>query len=325
MAFTFGTTPTFSIEGQSNPAGLIAALGGSGSNQVSPPAQVVVDLPAGYAASATPPGTPVGLALLDSESGTGETSSATIVATSVVAADPATYTSDPAAQACGAGTPTAVWTLNTTIVGLDYTLPIFVGRPAGNPQGLELRFCPPPLTGPDGKPLETPPVPLSTLLVLLTPLAQPTAAGSYTSSVFITPEGPTGAPNPQATAETRFLRTVPHTLTAKGRYDRKTHDAVVTGRVTNLGKPQARALVEYATASVSSTGTIVQVATNEKHVRATAAGTYTIRAKITKATLVAVDAAGSTGPCQGPSTAPRGCVSETVEGTAQHVVRVVPR
>ncbi len=130
----------------------------------------------------------MGLALLDSESGSGEESSGTIVIATIVADDPAKYASDPAAQVCAPGTPTALWTVSTTIVGLHYTLPIFVEHPASNPQGLELRFCPPPMTGPDGKPLTTPPVPLSTLLLQLTPLSEPTAPGSYTSSAYVTPE-----------------------------------------------------------------------------------------------------------------------------------------
>jgi hypothetical protein len=322
---TFGTTPTFSVESATNPNGLLSVLVGSGSGPTSPPAQVVVDLPTGYTAAPQAPGATVGLALFESIAGSTEASSATILTAPVVAADPARYASDPAAQACAGGTPDVVWTMSTTIVGLAYSLPIFVGHPAANPQGLELRFCPPPLTGPDGKPLATPPVPISTLLLILTPLSQPTAPGSYTSNAFVTPEDATGAPNPQATVETRFLRTIPHTLTAKGHYDKKTHDAIVTGRVTNLGKPQARALVEYVTATQSSSGAIVSISDTTKHVRATAAGTYTIRTRISKTTLFLVDAAGSTGACQGASTAPHGCVSETVEGTAQHLVRVVPR
>ena len=325
LAFTFGATPTFSISSATNPNGILSVLVGSGSSAPSPPTQVVVDLPTGYTVAPTSPGSVAGLALFESTSGSGETTSATILTAPVVAADPARYATDPAAQACAGGTPSAVWTMSTTIVGLAYSLPIFVGHPASNPQGVELRFCPPPLTGPDGKPLATPPVPISTLLLVLTPLTQPTAPGSYTSSAFVTPEDSSGAPNPQATVETRFLRTVPHTLTAKGRYDKKTHDAIVTGRVTDLGKPQAGALVEYSTATQSSSGAIVQISDTTKHVRTTAAGTYTIRKRISKTTLFLVDAAGSTGPCQGPSTAPRGCVSETVEGTAEHLARVVPR
>ncbi len=93
----------------------------------------------------------------------------------------------------------------------------------------------------------------------------------------------------------------------------------------NLGKPQAKALVEYSTATQSSTGAVNISTGTTKHVRTTATGTYTIRMRISRTTLFLVDAAGSTGACQGASTAPHGCVSETVEGTAQHLVRVVPR
>jgi hypothetical protein len=266
------------------------------------------------------PGATAGLGIVESVSGSGETTSATIATAVITAADPSQYASDP----CAGGTPTAVWTLSTSIVGLGYTLPIFVGHPASDPQAVELRLCPPPLTGPDGKPLATPPVPLAALVLILEPLKQPTASGSYTSHAYFTPAGPTGAPNPQATTESRFLRVVPHTITVKGRYDKKSHHAVLTGRVTELGKPQPRAVVEYSTVTSSSSGTITIVTTSSANrVRASANGTFTIRTRVTRTTLFLVDVAATTGPCQGPSTAPGGCLSETTEGTASRTVRVV--
>jgi len=311
------------VEGVNGGADVLASALATGNGTGTPPAQVVVDLPSGYTAAPTAPGTTVGLALLASTSSSGQgNTSATIVSAELTADDPARYASDAAAQACAPGTPVAVWKLTTTIVGLSYTLPVFVEHPASNPEGLELRFCPPPLTGSDGKPLATPPVPLSGALFLLFPLQQPTAPGSYTSSAFFTSAGPSGAPDPTTTAETRFLRTVPHILTAKGRYDKKTRDAVVTGRVTELGQPQSGAVVEYAAVSASSSGSIV-VGAAVKRVRASATGTFTIRTRISKTTTFLLDVANTVGPCQAPSTAPRGCLSETVEGTGEKDVRVV--
>jgi hypothetical protein len=161
-------------------------------------------------------------------------------------------------------------------------------------------------------------------LFLLFPLQEPTAPGSYTSSALLTAAGPSGAPDPTTTAEARFLRTVPHILTAKGRYDKKTKDAVVTGRVTELGKPQSGAAVEYVTVSSSSNGFVSIVsATSIKKVRASTAGTFAIRARIAKTTTFLLDVPDTVGACQGSSTAPRGCLSETFEGTAEKDVRVV--
>jgi hypothetical protein len=316
ISFSFGARPTFAVEDASNLEGITASLAAAGAPGATP-VEVVADLPAGYSAAPQAPGAIAGLGIVESASGTGENTSATFATATMVASDPSQYASDP----CAGGTPVAVWTLSTSIVGLGYALPIFVGHPADDPQGLELRFCPPPLTGPDGKPLATPPVPLAAAIFILTPLKQPTTTGSYTSHAFFTPAGSTGAPNPQGTTEARFLRTVPHTLTVKGRYDKTTKDAVLAGRVAQLGKPQARAVVEYATTSGSSSVIVLGV---PKQVRASAAGTFTIRTRITRTTLFVLDVAATTGPCQGASTAPGGCLSETVEGTAQRLVRIVP-
>lgn len=320
VSLTFGARPALSIEGVSS--GGIGSLVGGLATAGSTPAQVVVDMPAGYTVSPPPAGTQVGFAVLVSAAGAGEAESATFVSAPITADDPAHYATDPAAQACAPGTPTAVWKVATTVVGLGYTLPIFVGHPADDAQGVELRFCPPPLAGPDGKPLATPPMPLATVGLLLTPLGEPTSPGTYTSRAFVTASGANGAPDPQTTTEVRFLRPVPHVLSAKGRYDPKTKDAVVTGLVTELAKPQPQAVVEYFTVQSSSSAVIVSGGSQNK-VRASAGGTFTIRKRISKTTVFVLDVASTTGACQGPSTAPRGCVSETVGGTGEKEVRVV--
>jgi hypothetical protein len=283
---------------------------------------VVVDMPAGYSVATPPPGAQVGLAVLTSASPAGETGgSATLVTGIMTADDPSKYAVDPAAQACAPGTSIAVWKLSTTIVGLGYTLPIFVGHPAGDPQGVELRFCPPPLTGLDGKPLAMPPVPLVAVGLLSVPLAEPTAPGSYTSRAFVTAAGPTGAPDPQMTAEARFLRPVPHLVTVKGRYDSKSKAAVLTGRVTVLGKPQPYVHVDYEVVVRTPGG--FGVTAPGKRVLTSAAGTFTIRTLIAKTTTFLVGVSDVAGACAGASTAPLGCASETVEGTAGTFARVI--
>jgi hypothetical protein len=165
-------------------------------------------------------------------------------------------------------------------------------------------------------------VPLAGAVFLLTPLRQPTAAGSYTSRALITALGSNGTPDPQTTAEVRFLRVVPHVLTATGRYDPKTKDAVITGRVTELGKPEPRATVEYEAASTNGLVVVLNSGSSKK-VRTSAAGTFTIHKRISKTTVFVLDVPSTTGPCRGTSAAPRGCLSETTEGTGEKDVRVV--
>jgi len=220
----------------------------------------------------------------------------------------------PGAHACAAGPYTAVWRLSTTVLGLGYNLPIFVGHPAGNSAAIELRFCPPPLTESDGKPATTTPVPLTAATFILSPLTAPTAAGDYLSHAFVTPPGTGGAPDAANTFELQFLQPQPHSLTLHGRYDAKTRQAVLTGRVTEIGKPQGGATVDVIRSN--SLGT-------PKRVHASANGTFTTRIHITATTAFAADVPDAVTGCSSGSTAPGGCLSQTVAGSDLEVARVV--
>jgi len=279
-----------------------------------PPAQVTVDLAAGYTLMPVAPGGEVGLAFVSSSSGTPTSGSIAILIGAITADDPARYAGDPTARVCAPGPYTAVWRFSASIVGLTFALPIFVEHPAGNPQGTELRFCPPPLSGSDGKPVTSLPVPLDSASFFLGALLPPSASGDYTSRMFVTPQTATGAPDSPSTVEAQFVDPVPHTLTVEARYDKKSRDAVLTGRVMELGKPQARALVQYLRSDVE---------TLPKGVRTTAAGTFTIRARVIRTTSFALFVPDATGTCSGPSSAPKGCATHTVAGTNSRIVRVV--
>jgi hypothetical protein len=283
-----------------------------------PPAQVTVELAPGYVASAPAPGAQVGEATLLSVSPeSSQLGSVAFVNGGLTADDPARYASDPAAQACAAGPYTAVWRLTASLFGLSYVLPVFVEHPAGDTQRVELRFCPPPLTGSDGRPVTAKPVPLFAAGFQLSTITAPSGRGTYTSSALVTPQDSSGAPDPPSTVEARFVAPVPHTLTVKGRYDSRTRSAVLTGRVAEVGRPQGGATVEYVRTS--------QV-TPPKEVRTSRKGTFTIRARITATSTFLLLVPDSTGSCPGPSTAPRGCASLTVAGTNAREVRIaVPR
>lgn len=278
------------------------------------PAQVTVDLAAGYTVPTAPIGTPVGIATVSAISGGTSALTLAIVAGQLTADDPARYANDPSAQACAAGPYLAVWKLESNVFGLDYTLPVFVEHPAGDAQRIELRFCPPALTDANGKAVTPTPMPLANADFLLMGASGPSARGSYTSSALVTPLGSTGAPDTASTVEARSLEPIPHTLTAKGRYDAKTHDAVLTGRVTEVGKAQAGAVVDYVR---------LESLTEPRHVKTSGAGTFTARTRIAATTTFDVVVLDAVAPCSGPSTAPRGCASETVIGTNDRLVRVV--
>jgi hypothetical protein len=323
IAFSFSGTPSLSVEhvtpGNSSSGASIesVSLGGSGGGpSPAPPARVVVDPPAGYAPDLTAaPGTPVGIAFASASNQSGSAFSTTTIAGAVTAQDPAQYQSNAAAQACAPGPYLAVWSLDTGVLGLFKTsLPIFLVRPAGSATGVELRFCAPTLTNPDGTPVAAPPLPLDGLSLLLSTLTPPTAAGSYEWHAYVAPQTPgTGAPNDPATYELRSIVPVPHAITVKGSYNAKLHDAVLTGRVTEDGKAQARASVFAVT-----TSSLEPIRT-----RTSAAGRFTIRARIAQTTTFFLQVPDQTGPCTGATTAPGGCLSTTVSATATKTVRVV--
>jgi hypothetical protein len=319
ISLSFGAKPTLAVETISSGSGIstLAVASGSTGTPV-PPARVVVDLAPGYQVTPPAPGAVVGLGIVSASSGSllGGGAFAALFA-ELVADDPAKYANDPSAQACAAGPYTAVWRFSSSAFGLSYTLPIFVGHPAGDAQRVELRFCPAPLTGADGKPVTTAPVPLDGAMLLLSPIAAPRGRGEFTSSAYITDETLSGAPDPATTGEARFVDPVPHALSARGRYDAKTRAAVLTGRVTELGKPQAGAAVEYFGDTSFAP---------PKHVRTSAKGTFSTRVRIPSTTTFFLDVPDATVACRGSSSAPRGCLSLTVAGTNTRLVRVaVPR
>ena len=266
------------------------------------PAQVSVDLAAGY--TVAPAGTPLGIASMTSSSSQG--GGVGFFSGPLAADDPVKYAADPAALACAPGPYLAVWKLSTTALGLTYTMPVFIEHLAGDVTRVELRFCPPPLADSEGKPVTTTRVPLSAASFLLSGLQAPSTRGRYVSSAYITPAESSGAPEQASTVEARALQPFPHSITLKGRYDVKTRTAVLTGRVIQVGKPQARAAVEVVD---------IDSLLEPRQVRTTARGTFAARFRIGGATTFLARVDDATGPCGGTSTATAGCSSLTVTGT----------
>ncbi len=321
IALNFGAKPTLDIitPTASNGGGdVVSVVSGSGSGgaPAAPPAQVSIDLAPGFTLAAAAPGSQVGLALLtSSSSGSGSIGSFVGLGGLLTADDPSHYSTDPASLACAPGPYAAVWKLDATILGLSFDMPIFLEHPASDPQAIEIRFCPPPLSGADGKPVTQQPVPLSNAEFILAAVVSPQKAGIYTSRAFVTPQTPTGAPDPGSMMEARFVDAQPHSLAASGHYDKRTHDAVLTGRVKELGKPQRNAQVQYF-----RTDTLAL----PKSVRTSANGSFRINARISAPTSFVLQVPDDVGACPSPSPAPKGCVSLTTAGTNSSTVRVRP-
>jgi hypothetical protein len=318
----FAGTPSLSVEhvtaNSGSGGGGVSLIGGGGGASPPPPARTVIDVPGGYTPDLTaPPGTPTGIAFVSSSGTSGSTVASTTIFGVITTADPAQYQNDPAAHACVAGPYLAVWKIDATILGVFKTsLPIFVVSQTTSP-GVALVFCAPTLTNLDGTPVAAPPIPLDGVGLLLSGLTPPSAPGTYVWHAYVAPQTPgTGAPNDAATYELRAIVPVPHPLSVKGSYNAKLRDAVLTGKVTEEGKPQSRA--DVFVVSESSLEPI--------HARTNAAGKFTIRIRVAQTTTFFVQVPDQTERCQGPSTAPGGCASTTVSATATKRVRVtVPR
>jgi hypothetical protein len=293
----------------------LSSFGGSGGGgRPLAPAQVTVDLGPGYVAAPTAIGSSAGLATATSISGSASGASLTFITGSLTTDDPTRYANDANAKACAPGPYTAVWRLDATIFGLDFTMPVFVEHPAADSTSVELRFCAPPLTDANGKPVTATPVPLTGVGFLLTGVTGPTARGSYTSSALVTPEDSSGAPAATATVEARSVHPIPHTLKLAGRYDAKARAAVLTGSVTELGKPQSRATVEYVRADTFG---------EPRRLRTNGQGKFATRVRIAGTATFEAAVPDVTAVCSGPSPAPGGCVSLIVIGSNTRTVRVV--
>src|SRR5579859_462527 len=280
-----------------------------------PPARVAVDVPSQYAADLTgAPGATVGLTIASSAEASAQSLSILQLLGPLTAVDPAQYAADPAAQACAPGPYLAVWRFTSAVLGLNLSLPIFVVHPSGSTTGVELRFCTPTLTTQDGKSVTGASVTLDDLGLLLSTIMPPTSTGDFLWHAFVTPQTPgTGAPNEAATYELRAEVPVPHTVAVKARYDSKGRDAVLSGVVKEAGKPQAN--VDVLVANLEGFQLF--------HRRTDAQGRFTLKERISGTTRFDVEVLAQTEACQGSSTAPGGCLGQTISPPPGKRVRVV--
>jgi hypothetical protein len=267
-----------------------------------PIAKVQLSVPAGYPLKLDqPPGTRLGRvdAFVSDVAGGARGQ----VAGDLVADDPARYLSDPAAQACAPGSHTAVWVASLSGRGQTLRLPIFVDREGGpGGSGAVLRFCP----------IWPTPVGSVTLVMLNVEgiFGVLTARGRNTWSALVSPPLPTLAPDESRTFELRALEPMPHVVTLRARHYPERRIVVLSGRVTAAGEPVKGAKVAFGVIrkSLPAGGAVPFVGPAKTN----ASGAFSFRHRIRETTRYFTDVLIPPRPCSGPSTAPGGCLRETV-------------
>ena len=229
-----------------------------------------------------------------------------------------------AAQTCAPGIHAAVWIASFRLSITDVAIPFYVDPTSGPETSLgayRLTAC-----------LKSPYVPEEQggapfglrVTELLLGLGEPhrtvikapaTATGTYTWRLLVTPfvKG-TATIQPAATFEARARMVLPHTFTEHLRYVRKTQTVVITGTVRLLGKPERRLLIQAIGGPPSARFLALYGET-----RSGANGSFTIRKRIAekrRARKVRVYLFGlepePKRACVEPSTAPAGCVNESL-------------
>jgi hypothetical protein len=280
------------------------------------PAKIVIYVPQGFSLNT---GASVGSAVgsIDVHAVLGG-NPLTIPTGTVVADNPASYTANPQAQACAPGTHAAVWVAHVA----TFIIPIYVDATSGAESTIgayKLQIC---LTAPQAT---SPQVQLTEaeLNFIRTVLTNPSTPADYLWRVFVTPYvSGTSTPNPSGTYELRGADFIPAVLTFKeSSYNKKKHQAVLTGRLLLIGKPVSGIPVYLLI--VSAGGNITQAA----HANTNKKGTVTFRRPVKKTTKFAELVPPLEGPCGSdtPTTAPGGCLSETTTPFFSNTVTVVPK
>jgi hypothetical protein len=280
-------------------------------------AKTTMYVPAGYSLNlADAPGSRIGETYVAYLDGSGFSSGDGTVKTG----DPATLPGDPAAQACAPGTHAAVWIASYKAGKQTGSVRFYVDPTAGAETSLgafKLVAC---FVSPD----DTPAGPyfiefdVGIRTSVLTP---PSARGSYVWRLFATPwiDGTT-TPNTAATFEARSHVLVPHVLTEHAKYLPKSRQLVIGGRLVALGHPR-RGRVWIAAGPPNGELRLL----GRPRIRSN--GSYALsvrvpekrRARVLEVWVFRIEAPGL---CPGSSTAPAGCVDESISPPASHQVRV---
>ncbi len=282
-----------------------------------PVARVQLSAPAGYAVRLDQTvGTRLG-AVNGTLSEVGATSSPVFVDGDLLVANPASYATDASAQACAPGRHTAVWQTTFSVLGQSFRLPIFADA-TPNESGattLVLRFCP---AWAVSASVRVSAAQLSFgIQNVLTP---PTDQGRYTWSALVAPPASVSVtPDVSRAFELRWVVPHPHTLTLRAAHDAKRRTVVLRGLLTAEGRPEpGREITLGVSTGAGDTSTSMTVGTTN------ASGEFTIRRRVTQSTQFFAFVEPAIGACSSSSSAPAGCLSETVASPdgASAVVRI---
>lgn len=297
--------------------GPAVVLGMATSGEGPAPARTVFYVPKGYVLDlARAPGTRIGETYDAYLTGDGFASGEGAVTTG----DPATLPGDPAAQACAPGTHAAVWVASYKAGARKGSVRFYVDPIAGPEASLgayRLVAC---FVSPDDTP-EGPYFIEFELGIQTSVLRPPTPRGTYVWRMLVTPyvDGTT-TPDPQATFEARSHVLVPHVLSGQARYLAKKRQLVVSGRLLALGHAR-RGRVWIAAGA------------RDDHLRLLGRprlrsdGSYALSAHVAEGRRPRVlhvwaFRLEAPGICAGSSTAPAGCVDESISPPASHPMRV---
>jgi hypothetical protein len=274
--------------------------------------KVTIYVPTGYALDpGASPGTGEGHVFFgaDSDSGDG----------ALKAVDPQLYENSPQAQACAPGQHQGVWVASLEFGAGTWTIPFYVDPTSGPETALgdyELQACLPlaHLSSPGGTPLGSS---MRYLVIAFTGLTAPASSQLTIWHAYLSNPDGTGTPDPTTTYELRTDQPLPASLGLTARLNRRHHRAQLSGQLTASSISVAG--VPVTLYRVCSCGGLERVARTNTLLN----GTFRFSRPLRRTTRYEVEAGGSTGACRDASTAPMGCVDETLEFINSPRVRVV--
>jgi hypothetical protein len=268
------------------------------------PARIVISSPAGYRVSpAYRPGFYFGEADVYTSKG--------IYSGEIDVAPKAVFLEDPGVPGCAAGAHASDWLMLLKGPKGRLTVPVAADRTA---TGVKLTVC---LGLFNRLGLRIEEVYFETRSVFRNPARD----GFYRFSAHVVPVGTSGGPLPAARYELRGDEPIPENVTLSGAsYDRTTHLLTIAGSVTADAKPRVGINVHVFTGQSSAVDSMDEVG-----IAVTAGGggyTYTRKMLIPPVYVLAHVRHYEYDRCDGRSSAPGGCVSETVDGATSAAVRV---
>jgi hypothetical protein len=274
--------------------------------------KATVYMPAGYTLNlAAQPGTVEGHVLLATAS--------ELALGNLKVVNPANYDNSPAAQACAPGGHVAVWIMNFKagiFSSQTMTIPIYIDPTSGDETALgayKLQACLPlaNVASPGGWPIGSR---LQVVAVEFNHMSNPTTAADYVWRAFISNPDVNGNPDPTTTYELRSDLPLPAKLTVSARYVGKHRRSVLSGRLTTPSAPVGGVTVTLYNLSGLFPRPVASTQTQSD-------GTYRF-APIARTGWYGTEAT-SLGDCSAASTAPNGCVDETLAAIDSPSIRVV--